>query len=259
MLKGLVTKLPTKEDLLNSKITIKIESNADLLNDSPRDFKDLQLFIETYGLSDDQCDGLLEYLNNRYPEEGYPKFASELLPLNDPLSQRIPNYDTQEDDEDFLPIFEPSKWDGFSKLYDPNLRRNIGQCHGCCALIKNTSRLEKHRSKCGESHGQTIMEVKPKCKFKRRISNGDTTQSADVAQACLEVQISHDDDPKDQWVSISAAETNELTTDLPLAKKRKLNWNGFSKFFHPEMGRNVAQCNTCGGLLKNTSRIEMHR
>lgn len=60
--------VPRKEDLLKRQ-----EKQDDT------DFNDLYDYVDVYGLTAEQCNGLMELFVNRYPDEGYPENYRELL------------------------------------------------------------------------------------------------------------------------------------------------------------------------------------
>lgn len=44
-------------------------------------------------------------------------------------------------------------WEGFTKIFDENLERNVAQCSKCGDFVKNTSRIDGHRMRCQRRQG----------------------------------------------------------------------------------------------------------
>lgn len=75
---------PAAVDMFNAlRTTFNVPSKADLLKrqekQADNDFNDLYDYVDVYGLTAEQCNGLMELFVNRYPEEKYPENYRELL------------------------------------------------------------------------------------------------------------------------------------------------------------------------------------
>lgn len=75
---------PAAVDMFNAlRTTFNVPSKVDLLKRQEKQgdngFNDLYDYVDVYGLTAEQCNGLMELFVNRYPEEGYPENYRELL------------------------------------------------------------------------------------------------------------------------------------------------------------------------------------
>ena len=157
-------------------MTSRMKLDPELQHENGRSFSDIVQYIKDFELSEQQSDGLLNLLRQRYPAEGYPQSTwqlseetEEISCIWDPLvvsKEEEVNYaseateepeDATREDSPVPKLGRSISWEGFSKVYDERLRRNIALCHGCCALIKNSTRLQAHREKCGELDASSLL------------------------------------------------------------------------------------------------------